>query len=121
MLSQVLLKKRPSDSIHWQNIQLYLWGVCFNALGVWIELRGGRAWLSTLGGGGAPWAWWAIEALHMASFEDSATILPRASWCSAMLKPFPSTLIARRRGQSASGRPTYVFQQAHPSAHETTP
>ena len=51
MLSQVLLKKRPSDSIHWQNIQLYLWGVCFNALGVWIELRGGRAWLSPLGGG----------------------------------------------------------------------
>jgi len=35
--SEKLLKGRPSASIHWQNIQLYVWGVVFNALGVWMK------------------------------------------------------------------------------------
>jgi UDP-sugar transporter A1/2/3 len=26
--------KRNSDSLYWQNIQLYSFGVCFNALGL---------------------------------------------------------------------------------------
>lgn len=32
--SEKLLKDRAADSIHWQNIQLYSWGVFFNLLGV---------------------------------------------------------------------------------------
>jgi len=30
-----LLKGRPTASIHWQNIQMYLWGVGFNAIAAW--------------------------------------------------------------------------------------
>ena len=32
-----LLKGRPSASIHWQNIQMYIWGVAFNALGAYMK------------------------------------------------------------------------------------
>eukprot|EP00403_Amphidinium_massartii_P049319 CAMPEP_0178465004 /NCGR_PEP_ID=MMETSP0689_2-20121128/51132_1 /TAXON_ID=160604 /ORGANISM="Amphidinium massartii, Strain CS-259" /LENGTH=249 /DNA_ID=CAMNT_0020091919 /DNA_START=111 /DNA_END=856 /DNA_ORIENTATION=+ len=36
--SEKLLKKGSgSDSIHWQNIQLYTWGIFFNYLGIYIE------------------------------------------------------------------------------------
>ena len=35
--SEKLLKGRASASIHWQNIQLYVWGVAFNLLGVWLK------------------------------------------------------------------------------------
>jgi UDP-sugar transporter A1/2/3 len=31
--SEKLLKGRASTSIHWQNIQLYVWGVLFNGIG----------------------------------------------------------------------------------------
>jgi len=34
--SEKLLKGRASTSIHWQNIQLYIWGVLFNGLGTQI-------------------------------------------------------------------------------------
>jgi len=37
--NEKLLKGRPSTSIHWQNIQMYIWGVCFNALGAWVKDR----------------------------------------------------------------------------------
>ncbi|KOO27146.1 cmp-sialic acid transporter 4-like protein [Chrysochromulina tobinii] len=30
-----LLKGRPTASIHWQNIQMYVWGVGFNAIAAW--------------------------------------------------------------------------------------
>jgi len=30
-----LLKGRPTASIHWQNIQMYIWGVGFNAIAAW--------------------------------------------------------------------------------------
>ena len=58
--SEKLLKGRASASIHWQNIQLYVWGVAFNLLGVWLKdaaplrehglLAGydGRAWAVVL-------------------------------------------------------------------------
>jgi len=35
--SEKLLKGRPSASIHWQNIQLYTWGILFNAVGVFMK------------------------------------------------------------------------------------
>ena len=34
---------------------------------------------------------------------------------------FPSSPIVLRRNRSDSGRPTYVFQHAHPTALNTTP
>lgn len=37
--SEKLLKGRPSASIHWQNIQLYTWGILFNAVGVFLKDR----------------------------------------------------------------------------------
>jgi len=35
--NEKLLKGRPSSSIHWQNIQMYVWGVAFNALGAFMK------------------------------------------------------------------------------------
>ena len=35
--NEKLLKGRPSTSIHWQNIQMYVWGVVFNALGAYMK------------------------------------------------------------------------------------
>ncbi|KAJ1638596.1 nucleotide-sugar transporter-domain-containing protein [Pavlovales sp. CCMP2436] len=35
--SEKLLKGKMSDSIHWQNTQLYAWGILFNALGTLIH------------------------------------------------------------------------------------
>ena len=54
--SEKLLKKRPSASIHWQNMQLYAWGVAFNALGFAIKDSGSLAdgWST---GYGSSWAW----------------------------------------------------------------
>lgn len=37
--SEMLLKGRPSASIHWQNIQLYTWGILFNGIGAIIHDR----------------------------------------------------------------------------------
>jgi len=37
--NEKLLKSRLDDSIHWQNAQLYLWGVCFNAVGFYFKDR----------------------------------------------------------------------------------
>ena len=55
--SEKLLKNRPSASIHWQNMQLYAWGVAFNALGFAIKDGGSLAngW-STGYESGWPWA-----------------------------------------------------------------
>ena len=54
--SEKLLKKRPSASIHWQNMQLYAWGVAFNALGFAIKDGGSLAngWSTGYESG---WAW----------------------------------------------------------------
>ena len=35
--NEQLLKARPSACIHWQNVQMYVWGILFNAVGAWIE------------------------------------------------------------------------------------
>ena len=35
--NEKLLKGQPSASIHWQNIQMYVWGVAFNALGAYLK------------------------------------------------------------------------------------
>ena len=53
---------------------------------------------------------------NSASLTDNAS-----SWWLAADKPFPSCVIAFFRATFVSGRPTYVFQHAHPSAHRTTP
>lgn len=54
--SEKLLKDRPSASIHWQNMQLYAWGVLFNALGFAIKDGGSLAngWST---GYENSWAW----------------------------------------------------------------
>ena len=54
--SEKLLKKRPSASIHWQNMQLYAWGVAFNALGFALKDGGSLAngWSTGYESG---WAW----------------------------------------------------------------
>ena len=36
--SEKLLKGRASTSIHWQNIQLYIWGVFFNGAGRYLYI-----------------------------------------------------------------------------------
>jgi UDP-sugar transporter A1/2/3 len=46
--NEKLLKGRPSASIHWQNMQMYVWGVGFNALT--FSLKDAR--LLAAGGGG---------------------------------------------------------------------
>ena len=53
---------------------------------------------------------------NLASSTNNAS-----SYCFAEHKPFPSSVIAKRRAFSVSGRPKYVFQHAHPSAHSTAP
>ena len=52
--NEKLLKGRPSSSIHWQNIQMYVWGVAFNALGFAIKDGGSLAngWSSAPGPNG---------------------------------------------------------------------
>jgi len=35
--NEKLLKGRPTTSIHWQNIQMYIWGVAFNAVGAYMK------------------------------------------------------------------------------------
>ena len=56
--SEKLLKDRPSASIHWQNMQLYAWGVLFNLLGALIYDGPRLAQNGLLGGFGAsPWPW----------------------------------------------------------------
>ncbi|KAL3929035.1 MAG: hypothetical protein SGPRY_002132 [Prymnesium sp.] len=32
-----LLKGRPTTSIHWQNVQMYIWGVLFNFIGAYLK------------------------------------------------------------------------------------
>ena len=54
--SEKLLKGRPSASIHWQNIQLYTWGILFNAVGVFMRDRRRLASHSVLTGYEF-WAW----------------------------------------------------------------
>ena len=57
--SEKLLKGRASASIHWQNVQLYLWGVAFNAIGVYTKDRQallGPGDRHSLPGGSTKWA-----------------------------------------------------------------
>mmetsp|Transcript_489 Transcript_489/g.1350 ORF Transcript_489/g.1350 Transcript_489/m.1350 type:complete len:352 (-) Transcript_489:47-1102(-) len=53
--SEKLLKNKPNDSIHWQNIQLYGWGVLFNLLGM-VTHGGLQAMQSGFFGGYNGWA-----------------------------------------------------------------
>lgn len=54
--SEKLLKQKPAESIHWQNMQLYGWGIVFNVLGVLVH--SGTGVLSTgLTHGFHGWAW----------------------------------------------------------------
>lgn len=41
--SEKLLKDQPKDSIHWQNIQLYAWGILFNMVGMLVNNSGAVA------------------------------------------------------------------------------
>jgi len=54
--------------------------------------------------------------------ENSASWTDNASaWWPEKDKPTLSRFIAMLRAMSTSGRPTYVFQHAQPSAHRTKP
>ncbi|KAL1496497.1 hypothetical protein AB1Y20_016451 [Prymnesium parvum] len=35
--NEKLLKGRPSASLHWQNVQMYIWGVLFNGIGAYLK------------------------------------------------------------------------------------
>lgn len=55
--NEKLLKKRPSHSIHWQNLQMYVWGVLFNAVAYWLkDGRAGRRGGLLEGYSSAAWA-----------------------------------------------------------------
>jgi UDP-sugar transporter A1/2/3 len=63
--NEKLLKGRPAASIHWQNIQMYVWGVAFNGLGAYM--KDGRAFLehgSLAGFTAAAWAVVLCNALN---------------------------------------------------------
>jgi UDP-sugar transporter A1/2/3 len=63
--NEKLLKGRPSASIHWQNIQMYVWGVAFNGIGAYA--KDGAAFHSTglLAGFDSPaWAVVGCNALN---------------------------------------------------------
>merc|ERR1719188_111090 len=54
--SEKLLKDQPKDSIHWQNIQLYAWGIMFNFLGMLVDGGGNGVRQEGFFGGYNPWA-----------------------------------------------------------------
>lgn len=54
--SEKLLKEKPRDSIHWQNIQLYSWGIAFNLVGV-LSHSGTAALGPGFFDGFRGWAW----------------------------------------------------------------
>ena len=63
--NEALLKRRPSTSIHWQNIQMYCWGVAFNSLAAWRVDGSTLASRGVFSGlGGAAWAVVACNALN---------------------------------------------------------
>ena len=61
--------KRSSSSLHWQNMQLYSWGVVGNAAGLaWADVRGGLppgAWMRSLLQGYNAWAYGAVLNLSL--------------------------------------------------------
>jgi len=73
--SEKLLKNRPSASIHWQNIQLYLWGVVFNAVGFYWKDGGGshKSSSSLLAGFGAQ-AWLVVICNALNGLAISAVL-----------------------------------------------
>ena len=70
------------------------------------------------------WARWYSCSLCEQDYHGVvACALGWAAWKTYVGRPEADRVrfIARRRDMSVSGRPTYVFQHAHPSAHLTTP
>jgi len=57
--SEKLLKDRAGDSIHWQNIQLYMWGVAFNFVGA-VANSPGALTTTAMFSGFNFWAWMAV-------------------------------------------------------------
>jgi len=55
--SEKLLKHKPHDSIHWQNIQLYSWGAVFNLLGLCLSNGVHTLWSGNFFRGFNTWAW----------------------------------------------------------------
>lgn len=63
--NEKLLKGRPSTSIHWQNIQMYVWGVVFNALCAYMKDGDSMRRNGLLAGyNGAAWAVVVCNALN---------------------------------------------------------
>ena len=90
--------KRTSDSLYWQNMQLYSFGVLFNALGLTIgDVRSGTSLLLWCGGlnGSYPCAWlqrrlscFSVCLLNREPLRDF-----RGMWCAYMA--FTVNLVAR--------------------------
>ena len=68
--SEKLLKDRPSASLHWQNMQLYAWGVLFNVLGALIY-DGPRLAQQGLfdGFGASAWPWSVVVCNSLAGMR----------------------------------------------------
>ena len=71
--NEKLLKGRPSSSIHWQNIQMYIWGVGFNALGAWMKDGPAMASRGILAGFSAA-AWWVVVCNALNGLAISAVL-----------------------------------------------
>ena len=71
--NEKLLKGRPSSSIHWQNIQMYVWGVAFNALGAYMKDGTSMAQLGLLHGF-TPSAWAVVVCNALNGLAISAVL-----------------------------------------------
>ena len=77
-----LLNRRPSASIHWQNIQMYVWGVGFNALGAWMKDGEGIVANGPLAGfDSAAWAVVICNALNGLAISAVCTRTRHACTC----------------------------------------
>ena len=87
--------KRSSSSLHWQNMQLYSWGVVVNAAGLaCADVRGGlppRAWMRSLLQGYNAWAYGATLNLALSGLlvawimlrADMGSLLKVATECAS--------------------------------------
>jgi len=67
--SEKLLKDKASESIHWQNVQLYFWGVVFNFVGTLLNDPGVLFQGSSLFGG---YNFWAVMVVFNNAFNGLA-------------------------------------------------
>ena len=93
--------KRSSSSLHWQNMQLYSWGVVVNAAGLaWADMRGGLppgAWMRSFLQGYNAWAYGAILNLALSGllvawimmWADMGSLLKVVTDCASVAPSCP--------------------------------